>query len=175
MISKAIIKAYQEMYQRKWTALYFAIDLHGTIIERYTGDDIKAYAGAEEALRMISSIPEIVTILFTSTSEKSLRPFDEWALDRLIFFKYLNENPECSSNKTGDFSKKFYFNVLLDDRAGFDPEVDWKEVIVSLDTARIMLNCPNVATCKNGLGHLAQSNLCNVCSRYSYIYNEPAQ
>lgn len=174
MISKAIIRAYQEMYLRKWNVLYFAIDLHGTIIERYTGNDIKAYDEAEEALEKISSIPEIVPILFTSTSEESLLPFNEWALDRLIFFKYLNENPECLNNKTGDFSKKFYFNVLLDDRAGFDPEVDWKEVIVSLDTARIMFNCPNVATCQSGLGHSAQPILCDVCSKHNYAYNASA-
>ena len=26
------------------------------------------------------------------------------------------------------FEKKFYFNILLDDKAGFDPETDWSVI-----------------------------------------------
>jgi hypothetical protein len=175
MISKAIIRAYQEKYLRGWDTLYFAIDLHGTIIERYTGDEIKAYDYAEEALRKLSSMPDVVPILYTSTSEANLLPFNKWCFDRRIFFKYLNENTECDSNKTGDFSKKFYFNVLLDDRAGFDPEVDWQNIIHSLDLAEIMIKCPKIETCRRGLKFSGDSLLCKICSKNVYIFDEVPQ
>jgi len=164
MILKPIIKAYQEKYQRKWDTIYFAIDLHGTIIKKYTGEDIQVYPIAAEVLRAISHIREIVLILFTSTSKEQLKPFFKWCHENDITFKYLNENPECPNNKTGDFSKKFYFNVLIDDRAGFDPETDWAEITRSLNIARIMSNCPHKDICSKSLKNKGDPTLCIVCS-----------
>ena len=128
MLQDAVIRAYKEKNQRNWSTLYVAIDLHGTIIERYTGNELKIYPYAESVLKDLSQRPEIVLILFTSSYPENLKEFYDWCSQRGIKFKYLNENPECKNNKTGDFSKKFYFNLLLDDRAGFDPETDWLEV-----------------------------------------------
>jgi hypothetical protein len=125
MILKSVLTAYEEKKQRNWEMLYFAVDLHGTVIERYTGNEIKVYPFAKEVLQKLSKIPDITLILFTSSYEKDLAPFFAWCLQNDIVFKHLNANPECKSNKTGDFSKKFYFNVLFDDRAGFEPETDW--------------------------------------------------
>ena len=63
----------------RWShILYFAIDLHGTIIKRYTGEDIVAYHGAESVLQTLSKMPDIVLILFTSTSQENLEPFYKW-------------------------------------------------------------------------------------------------
>lgn len=128
MLLNAVIRAFQEKYQRGWDTLYLAVDLHGTIIERYTGENISPYKGAEEVLKVLSSMPDIVLILFTSTTKEALQPFYKWCSEKGIHFKYLNENPECSSNKTRDFSKKFYYNLLIDDRAGFNPETDWQDL-----------------------------------------------
>jgi hypothetical protein len=43
-------------------------------------------------------------------------------------FHYVNHNPECPSDELCDFSKKFYMNILLDDKAGFDATTDWLEI-----------------------------------------------
>lgn len=125
MILKSVIATYEEKKYRNWEMLYFAVDLHGTVIEKYTGNEIRVYPFAKEVLQKLSKISDITLILFTSTYEKDLVPFFSWCSQNNIVFKYLNENPECESSKTGDFSKKFYFNVLFDDRAGFEPETDW--------------------------------------------------
>lgn len=172
MISDAIIKAYQEKYLRKWDTLYFAIDLHGTIIKKYTGNSIEAYNGAETVLKALTSLSDVVLILYTSTSEENLKPFYKWCSDRVITFKYLNENPECISNKTGDFSKKFYFNVLIDDRAGFDPELGWDDILRSLNTASIMYLCPHIETCQRGFRYSGNSLLCDTCDKNEYIFCE---
>lgn len=171
MLDTAITRAYLEKYQKKWDTLYFAIDLHGTIIKRYTGDNIEAYQEAEFVLKMLSKIPDIVLILFTSTSRENLEPFFNWCEQRKIIFKYLNENPECPSNKTGDFSKKFYYNVLIDDRAGFEPETDWGNILSSLKLAQIMYNCPKIETCKR-LVSLNKMLLCDTCSSNGYLFND---
>lgn len=172
MLLHAVIKAFQEKYQRGWDKLYLAVDLHGTIIERYTGENLKPYEGAEEVLQALSTMPDIVLILFTSTSIESLQPFYRWCSEKSINFKYLNENPECSSNKTGDFSKKFYYNLLLDDRAGFDPSTDWENLTDCLNIARLMTACPHIETCLRGLKYSGNSSLCTACSRNCYIFNE---
>jgi len=169
MILKTIIKAFQEKHQRNWDTLYFAIDLHGTIIKKYTGNNIKPYPLAAEVLRTLSRMPEIVLILFTSTSKEHLKPFYKWCDQNHIHFKYLNENPECVNNKTGDFSKKFYFNVLLDDRAGFVPETDWAEIIYSFNIAQIMTKCPYIDTCSKGLKNRGEPTLCPVCSKNDFL------
>ena len=41
-------------------------------------------------------------------------------------FNFWNCNPNIKSTKTGCFDYKFYFSVLLNDKAGFDPDTDWK-------------------------------------------------
>ena len=37
------------------------------------------------------------------------------------------ENPEIESNRYANFTKKFYYDILLDDKAGFEPN-DWFEI-----------------------------------------------
>ena len=46
-----------------------------------------------------------------------------------IKFDYINENPLEVNSELSDFSKKFYFNILLDDKAGFYPKEDWQIVL----------------------------------------------
>lgn len=175
MIADAIIRAYQEKHQRNWDKLYFAVDLHGTIIERYTGNEIKVYPNAEGVLRSLSFRPDVTLILFTSTYQENLKEFFKWCSDQNIVFKYLNENPECPNNKTGDFSKKFYFNVLIDDRAGFNPDTDWAEVSHGLNLADVMTNCPKIGSCPRGLSHSAVYNLCEICKNNAYLFGDVPQ
>jgi len=37
----------------------------------------------------------------------------------------VNENPEVLNLKYGCYDKKPYFNVVFEDKAGFDPMTDW--------------------------------------------------
>jgi hypothetical protein len=50
-------------------------------------------------------------------------------------FHHFNVNPGCPSNDLCDFKKKLYFNFLLDDKAGFDPHNDWREIYDVLTNA----------------------------------------
>jgi len=121
-IIDSIIDAYKLKKERNWDTLYFAFDLHGTIIEPGRLKDLTVYSDAEKVLRFLSEQSNIVLILFTSTTHEALKPFSQWCFKNKIYFKYFNENPECLNNHEGDYTSKFYYNLLFDDRAGFDPK-----------------------------------------------------
>ena len=65
-------------------------------------------------------------------SELSTLHVDSKLDENDIHFDYVNENPEIhalsSDPKSSDFSDKFYFNVGIDDKFGFDPENDWVDL-----------------------------------------------
>lgn len=166
MIYKSIINAYVEKMQRKWEKLYFAIDLHGTIIQKYRGNDIFPYPHVKDVLIELSKMPDIVLILYTSTYVYNLKPFLSWCRENGVVFVYINENPDCSNNSTGDFSKKFYFNVLIDDRAGFDPE-EWIDVLRAVKIGSKMQNCKMI-DCNHSLIKDCNSLVCSICDDQKY-------
>ena len=125
-----IDKAIARMRQKNWDKIYIAIDLHGTIIKpTYSEDNVfEYYSGAKECLKMLSDRKDVCIILWTSTHSF----FIDNALERFmqdgIQFDYVNENPEVENTILQDFSSKFHFDILLDDKAGFDPLTDWEKL-----------------------------------------------
>lgn len=125
-----IKKTFEMKKLRQWPEVYFCIDLHGTIIPSGKGpddktDEEKFYPGAREVLQWLTQRKDIIMILWTSTPEDRLPDVKEFLKFNGIHFNYFNENPHAKNTPRSDFSRKFYFSVLLDDRAGFEPETDW--------------------------------------------------
>ncbi len=126
------IKRTFEMKKVKgWPEVYFCIDLHGTIIpsgkdSNDKTDPLVFYPYAEEVLQWLSKRKDIMLILWTATPANRIAPVWQWLTDHGVYFDYLNGNPHAKDTPRSDFSKKFYFSILLDDRAGFEPETDWK-------------------------------------------------
>lgn len=124
--------------KKQWFETYWALDVHGTISipdyrkgEKRSADDkpkVTYYPYARETLQMMSERKDIIMILDTSSypdeSEIYLEQFSKDGID----FKFIGENPDVSSSKGsfGFYEKKFYFNVLFEDKAGFRPKRDWK-------------------------------------------------
>jgi hypothetical protein len=133
-LATSIAEAYRLKREKKWEKLYFAIDLHGTIIEPGRLIKLNVYPEAKMGLKFLSNFSDIVLILYTSTIPEMLKEFYEWCANNNIKFAYLNDNPECSEkNHDGDYTKKFYYNVMLDDRAGFNYKEDWHVVVDSIN------------------------------------------
>lgn len=65
-------------------------------------------------------------ILWSSSYAEPMNEVVKYLTSRGVRVDYVNENPECPSTEICDFSKKLYFDVLLDDKAGFDPDSDWE-------------------------------------------------
>ena len=126
---------YVKKAERGWDTLYWLIDVHDTIIKStYSVDDkfTDTYPYCFAALRHLAQRKDTKLILWTSSHKKYVKAFMKELKEYEIDFKYFNSNPECKNTETGDFRKKFYFNVILDDKAGFEPEKDWGEILINM-------------------------------------------
>ena len=70
--------------------------------------------------------PYQIQLWITADPEHYMKVFKE----NDIHFKYINENPEIDSTQGnfGYYVDKYYFNVMLDDKAGFEPETEWYQI-----------------------------------------------
>lgn len=134
----SIIKAIQKNHfdakvKRGWDKTYWAIDIHGTILEpNYEANNIpdKFYSYAMPCLQELSNRDDVCLILYTCSHPHEIAEYIELFRKNWINFDYINENPEIKTEEQGYgcYDKKFYFNVLFEDKAGFDPEKDWEEI-----------------------------------------------
>lgn len=140
MISNSILNAYKLAKQRNWTNLYWAIDIHGTIlVPNYSKEiPIEFYKNAEDILRKISNRKDSTLILYTCSHPEEIVQYLEFFKNKGINFKYVNSNPEVPDNAYGYFKEKFYFNILLEDKAGFDPTIDWDTINETLNKIEIL-------------------------------------
>ncbi|NMM49902.1 hypothetical protein [Marinigracilibium pacificum] len=132
MITKAIIKAFDNAKKKNWDKTFWAFDIHETIIKpNWSADEIPTefYPRAKEAMQMITHRSDVTSILFTCSHPHEISKYLAYFEQNGIHFDHVNENPEVKSKKYGYYEKKPYFNVLFEDKAGFDPNSDWDQVI----------------------------------------------
>lgn len=130
MIEKLFNKAYLHKAMRKHDFLYIAIDMHGTVFNYFNRSSTSNISGeAVLALRLLTEQSDVIMVGFTSSYQSDIKEMRGLLKHQGVKFSYFNENPECRDTETGDFSKKFYYDILLDDRAGFDPLIHWQEII----------------------------------------------
>ena len=116
--------AFRHKAERGWQTLYVAVDLHGTLIK--PGHDcIEFYPSAIEVMKWFNRRNDFKVILWTSSHNKEISEFLDAAKRDGISIDFVNENPLEANSKRACFDKKFYFNILLDDKAGFIGETDW--------------------------------------------------
>ena len=128
-VIEAIRTAELQYVSRKWDTIYWAIDVYGTISKpNYIQSAIDYYPMAKETLKILSDEPINKLILYTcSYDNDSFVMLDVFEQDG-IHFDFINSNPDVDNTYCGDFTKKPYFNILLDDKAGFDPHCDWIKI-----------------------------------------------
>lgn len=130
MITKAINRAYKLLETRDDT-IFWCIDLHGVCLASNYISNEYAFINEEclEALRLISNDKVSKVILWSSCYPSEYEHIINFFNQNDIRVDYFNENPLCWNTEYGNFDKKFYFSILLDDKAGFDPSVNWQEII----------------------------------------------
>lgn len=131
-----ILNTFKKMESRGWDTLYFAIDIHDTCIKaNYKAKPIPTefFDKAERVLQRISRRSDSCLILYTCSHPAEIEEYKNFFSSKKIHFKYVNENPEAQNTAYGFFEKKFYFNFMFDDKAGFDPENDWAIIEEALD------------------------------------------
>ena len=132
---KSLYKVFSEQFaikkQRNWDYLYVAIDWHDTIVPGTYSNDYSKFAyykDCVEVLQMMSRRQDIKLILFTSSYPKYCDMLLTDLAVQFVTFDFVNCNSDVPNTETGNFSEKFYYNVLLDDKAGFQPETDWTDI-----------------------------------------------
>lgn len=131
MITKAIRNALERKKERNWDKTYWGFDIHETmIISNWSEEKIplEFYPGVKEVMQMISKQEDIICIIFTCSHPEQIVVYQEYFKENDIHFDYINENPDVLNRAYGNYDKKPYFNVLFEDKAGFDPKEDWTKV-----------------------------------------------
>lgn len=129
-IEKAIRDAFNYASTKKYPKLYVAVDLHGTCFKSTYESGGYALVNKEckDALQHLANRDDVVLILWSSCHPAEQKDIIAFFETQGIHIDYFNENPECANTKTGCFDTKFYFSILIDDKAGFDYEYDWLTV-----------------------------------------------
>lgn len=131
MVIRAIESCIKLAREKNWEKLYWAIDIHGTLLKpNFKRNEISRefYPYARETMQLLSKRKDIVKILFTCSYPHEIKQYLEFFSENGIHFDYVNSNPEICDGGYGYYQNKFYFNVLMDDKAGFDGEKDWKPI-----------------------------------------------
>ena len=133
-IVNAFRTAFKRMKEKNWDYIYVLVDIHGTIFKPSWNNEEKYefYPYAEEVLKKFSDDERIKIILWSSTKREAADNYYSALFKKEIYVDYFNGNPEIEEEKgeadMADFSAKPYFNVGIDDKFGFDPYEDWKEI-----------------------------------------------
>ncbi|MEL7145641.1 MAG: hypothetical protein AAFO69_04675 [Bacteroidota bacterium] len=139
MITKAIKNALARKQLKGWEYSYWAIDLHETVLKPNWSTEVtplEFYPLAKETLQLISKQTDIVLIMYTCSHPDEVDRYLKFFKAHDINFKYVNENPEVVNMRYGFFDQKPYFNVLFEDKAGFDAYEDWEPVLALLKELR---------------------------------------
>lgn len=126
-IIKAIDRAFKNKEKRGWDKIFFYFDIHETILypDYNNTDPRKFYPHAKEVLQFLSKRKDIGIGLFTCSYPQEIRNYKKFFKENEIIFKYANKNPDVDDTAYGYYEDKPYFNVLFEDKAGFDAETDW--------------------------------------------------
>lgn len=129
-ITSCIYKQYEVAKSRNWDRMYWAVDLHGTLIvadyKKMKAEDVVYYPEAMEVMQTLTERPDVRLIMYTCSHPAEIEEYQKRFRADDIRFDWVNSNPDVNHTEYGDYSVKPYFNVLLDDKAIFEPENDWR-------------------------------------------------
>lgn len=132
---KSIVNQYKDFRDKKiYDKCYIMVDLHNTVfVPTFDNpENFKYFRWAKQCLQILSKIPWIKLIMWTSCYPDKLEMYRKHFEDNNIYFDYVNENPECNNSNYACFDNKFYFDIGIDDRFGFEAEKDWSELYPEL-------------------------------------------
>ena len=129
-----IKRAYDMKQIRGWDTMFWAIDFHSTMCkaEYKLNQEFEFYPLAKEVLQFLSKQEDICLILYTCSHGPEIYRMQQFLKYENIIFKYVNCNPEVPDTALGNYTDKFYFNILLEDKSGFEPK-DWFDIKTLLE------------------------------------------
>lgn len=140
MITRAIKNCLENAKLKGWDKTNWAFNIHGTMLMPTFKTGVVStvfYPYAKEVMQILSRQKNIVRILYTCSYPEEIVQYLKYFETFDICFDHVNENPDVCTGAYGHYDRKFYFNVLFEDKAGFDPLSDWKEVYELLNQHNI--------------------------------------
>lgn len=127
----AFINALERAKEKNWDKMYMLLDIHGTVMKpNWNGLSTEFYPLVLDALKAIADHGMFKIIIWTCSKEEDRIAYKNLLESHGIPIFAVNENPDLDHVLDwGDYSKKPYCNVLLDDKAGFDPENEWFHIL----------------------------------------------
>jgi len=127
-ILKVINSAFERQRERGWHYIYIFIDIHGTIFPSSYDkpEEYEFYPYAKETLQYLTKREDIKIGLYTCSYPHEIAKYLAFFDRNDIKFDFINKNTDEQNTSYGYFNDKTYFNVLLEDKAGFEPEKDWR-------------------------------------------------
>lgn len=130
MITKSIQDAFKRAEKQHWWKLYIAIDIHGVMFESTSVVERQRIflPGALETLRYLSSRRDIEMFLFSCSHSKELWEVKDFLAKNNVNVAPMPDYTEISSMGRGNYLLKPYYNLLLDDKGGFEAN-EWLAVL----------------------------------------------
>lgn len=132
---KSVAEKYQDFWNNQmYEYCYIAVDIHGTIFKpTFEKTEIfQWYPFAKTCLKELTKNPKVKLILWSGCYEDKFKDYIKKFEEEGIKFDYINENPECVNSSYACFDKKFYFDIGIDDRFGFEPNQDWIDLLTAI-------------------------------------------
>lgn len=106
------------------------MDIHQTVLypDYDNKQELKFYPYAKEVLQYLSNREDISMGVFTCSYPQEIQKYMKFFEENGIVFEHVNKNTEVDNTAYGYYEDKPYFNVLFEDKAGFDAENDWEEI-----------------------------------------------
>lgn len=130
-------KAWADAATKGYDHVVIAVDLHGTMVDSKVFNaapgniEMKVqssiFRSAVTALKLLSEHPSVTMFIYSGTKRRKL----EQVLEELMSRYGIEIDIDYSSDtqySIQSFKNKPYFGILLDDKAGFDPDTDWDEI-----------------------------------------------
>jgi len=89
--------------------------------------------------------------LYTCSYPEEILDYVDFFKNHRIDFELINKNEKEKNTIYGYFNDKPYFNVLIDDKAGFDAENDWTELRKYLINRRCQMLASLIIEAQSGV------------------------
>ena len=124
-----IEKVFNGLNNGSFKCIYIMVDVHNTILKPTT---FEYFPQAKETLKLLSDNENIKLIMWTSSYDEKIQMYLKHFEENGITFNFVNENKEYGNVSFACFDTKFYYDIGIDDKFGFDAENDWEEIYTFL-------------------------------------------
>ena len=129
-----IEKVFNGLNNGSFECVYVMIDVHNTILRPSFDkkETFEYFPYAKETLKLLSDNENIKLIMWTSSYDDKIKMYLKHFEENGIIFNFVNENKEYGNVSFACFDTKFYYDIGIDDKFGFDAENDWEEIYTFL-------------------------------------------